>query len=186
MNIKCIVALILFYLPFSLNADDSFYCPQKHGYIRIGMTTEQVIAACGQPLSQQDSRKPITVRIPVTQLMYNNQGADTAFYGVWNIPTGSAGTPLQVNIVNQRVKSVEVNNQSSNAFSVCGGVSIQIGDPASKVYGACGSPSAINSTFIEQPVPTATKPQIWIYQLGQYQSTVSLTFVDGKLQSINQ
>lgn len=183
---KIIFTLVLFYIPLCAQADQSFYCPQKHGYINIGMSTDQVIAACGQPLSQQESNKPILQKIPVTQLIFNNQGADTAFYGVWNIPTGSAGTGLKINIVDQRVKSMEVTGAGSNATSLCQGQSIQIGDPAAKVYSACGGPSAINQTFIYQAVKTENKPQVWIYQLGQYQSTLSLTFVDGKLQSINQ
>ncbi len=186
MNIKSISGLVLLGLPFSLMADDSFYCPQNHAYINVGMSTNEVIAACGQPLSQQDSNQPIMQRIPVQQLIYNNQGTGTAFYGVWNVPTGSGGTQLQVDVVNNRIKEIRVNGSDSNAFSICNGANIQVGDPVGKVYGSCGSPSVVNNTYINQVVPTAQKPQIWIYQPGQYQPTVSLTFVDGKLQSINK
>lgn len=186
MKFKSISSLVLFGLPFSLMADQSYYCPQNHAYISVGMTANQVIAACGQPLSQQDSNQPIFQKIPVQQLIYNNQGTGTAFYGVWNIPTGSGGTQLQVDIVNQRIRSIKVNGSDSNAFSICGGANIQVGDAVGKVYGSCGSPAVVNNTFIKQAIPTATKPQIWIYQPGQFQPTISLTFVDGKLQSINQ
>jgi hypothetical protein len=185
MKIKLILSLVLSFLPLSLLADNSYYCPQKHGYINIGMTPDQVISACGQPVSQQESNQPILQRIPVQQLIYNNQGTGTAFYGVWNVPTGSGGTSLQVDIVNNRVKSVTVNGGESNAFSVCNGTNIQIGDQVGRVYGACGSPSVVNNTYVNQIVPTAAKPQVWIYEPGQYQPPVSLTFVDGKLQSIN-
>lgn len=174
---------------FSINvmaATQSYYCPENHGYINLGMTPDQVIAACGQPLSQQDSNQPIMQQVPVQQLMYNNMGSPKVFYGVWAIPTGTnSGAQLQVNIVDKKVKSVNINGSSSNAFSVCGGVSIQIGDPVSKVYGACGNPSVVNNTFINQPLQSNTKPQIWIYQPGQYQSPITLTFVNGKLQSID-
>lgn len=186
MNIKLIPSLILSFIPLTVLADDSFYCPQNHAYINVGMSTNQVLAACGQPLSQQDSNQPILQRIPVQQLIYNNQGTGTAFYGVWNVPTGSGGTSLQVDVVNNRVKTISVNGSESNAFSICNGTNIQVGDQVGKVYGSCGSPSVVNNTFINQPVPTATKPKIWIYSPGQYQPTVSLTFVDGKLQSINK
>lgn len=185
MNLKHVISLIAFAAPLSVFADQSFYCPQNHGYISTGMTQDQVIAACGQPLSQQDSNQPVFQKIPVQQFIYNNQGADTAFYGVWNIPTGSGGTSLQVNIVNNQVRSITVNGSDSNAFSICNGVSVQVGDPVGKVYGACGAPAVVNNTYMNQIVPTAQKPQVWIYQPGQYQPTVSLTFVDGKLQSIN-
>jgi hypothetical protein len=186
MKLKSISSLVLFGLPFSLMADQSYYCPQNHAYINTGMTPDQVIAACGQPLSQQDSNKPILQKIPMQQLIYNNQGTGTAFYGVWNVPTGSGGTQLEVDVVNQRVKSIKVNGSDSNAFSICQGANIQIGDQVGKVYSSCGSPAVVNNTYFNQVVPTATKPQVWIYQPGQYQSTVSLTFVDGKLQSISQ
>lgn len=185
MKFKYISSLVLFILPFGLLADQSFYCPQNHGYINIGMSTKEVIAACGQPLSQEDSNKPILKKIPVQQLIYNNQGTGTAFYGVWNVPTGSGGTQLQIDVIDNRIRNITVNGSNSNAFSICGGANIQVGDQVGKVYGSCGSPSVVNNTYINESVPTAQKPQVWIYQLGQYQPTVSLTFVDGKLQSIN-
>ena len=185
MKIKLIPSLVLSFLPFSLLADQSLYCPQNHGYINIGMTTSEVISACGQPLSKQDSNQPILQKIPVQQLIYNNQGTSTAFYGVWNVPTGSGGTALQVDVVNNRIKSIQVNGADSNAFSICNGANIQVGDQIGKVYGSCGSPSVVNNTYINQIVPTANKPQVWIYEPGQYQPPVSLTFVDGKLQSIS-
>lgn len=186
MNIIRMAFLTFFLLPYSLWADDAFFCPQNHGYIKIGMSPQEVMAACGQPVAKEESNKPVLQKIPVTQLMFNNKGTDSAFYGVWNIPTGSGGTSLQVDIVDKKVKSVKVNNQDSNAFSICQGTSIQVGDPVGKVYNNCGSPTLVNSTFINQVVPTAKKPEVWIYELSPYQPPVSLTFVNGKLQSINQ
>lgn len=172
----------------SLNAfaDQSIYCPQNHGYINIGMTADQVIAACGQPLSKQISNRPIMQQVPVQQLLYNNQGSKTAFYGVWSLPVGTnSGAQLEVDIVNNKVSSVRLNGSNTNAFSICGGTSVQVGDPVSKVYGACGNPALVNNTFINQPIETNQKPEIWIYQVDQYQSPINLTFVNGKLQSID-
>ncbi|RAP38674.1 hypothetical protein B1207_01995 [Legionella quinlivanii] len=183
--------------PCILWAADSVYCPQNHGYINVGMTQDQVIAACGQPLSQQNSNKPLMQKIPAQQLYYNNEGAPTAFYGVWKLPIGNSnygsapfqgtagGVQLQVDVVNNQVHDIVLNGNSTNAFSICGGTSIQAGDPVGKVYGACGSPSIVNNTFIEVPVQSQTKPQIWTYQPSQYGPPMSLTFVDGKLQSID-
>jgi hypothetical protein len=149
------------------------------------MTPDQVIAACGQPLSQQESDNPVMQKIPVQQLIFNNMGTSTAFYGVWNMPTGNSGSLLEVNVVNQKVRSIKLNSSDSNAVSICGGNSIQVGDPVSKVYYSCGSPSLTNNTYINEVVNSAEKPKIWIYQPGQYQPSVTLTFVDGRLQSIN-
>ena len=60
----------------------SFYCPQNHGYINVGMSPDQVIGACGEPLSKQQSNQPITQRVPVQQLIFNAVGGQKAFYGV--------------------------------------------------------------------------------------------------------
>jgi hypothetical protein len=185
MKLQCTISLLSLAASFTVMASQSVYCPQNHGYIRLGMTPDQVIAACGQPSSQQDSNQPVYQQIPVQQLVYNNQGTSSAFYGVWNLPTGTGGAQLQVDVMNNKVQAIKLNGSDNNAFSICGGASIQVGDPVSKVYGACGSPSITNNTFTKIAVPTQQKPVIWIYQPGQYQPSISLTFVNGKLQSIN-
>lgn len=184
MKLTLSTSLALVILPFSLYADDSVYCPQNHAYINVGMTPDQVIAACGQPQSQQDSSQPVFQKVPVQQMIYNNRGATTAFYGVWNLPTGTAGSRVEINIVNKKVKSVKVNGSGSNSFSICKGQNIEEGDTLQKVLYSCGSPSVINNTFIKEVVPTPEKPKVWTYQPGQYQSPITLTFVNGRLQSI--
>ena len=179
------LALILLILPFSLFADDAYYCPENHQFIRLGMSPDQVIAVCGQPITQQDSQQPLTQKIPMTQLYFDSHGTKTAFYGVWNLRMGSGGAQLEIDIIDQKVKGIKINGTDNNAASICDGISIQENDPISKVYNACGSPSLVNNTFIEVVVPTAQKPKIWLYKPGPYQPSVSLTFVDGRLQSIN-
>lgn len=184
-------------LALSLNlAADSLYCPQNHSIINVGMTTDQVMAACGQPLSTQDSNVPATQKVPVTQFIYTNAGTstgantflnrpdNTAFYGYWNIPLGTQGSQLEIDVMNNKIVSIRINGSGSNATSLCGG-SIQVGDPASKAYFGCGTPSTVNNTFINQVLPGAPRPQVWIYQMSPYQPPVTLTFVNGKLQSID-
>lgn len=196
--IRILASLVCMTISCTALAVQSIYCPQKAGYINIGMTQDQVTNACGQPLSKQQSNNPVMQRIPVQQLMFNNQGAPKAFYGVWAIPVGNSNTgfatpfgsntggqQLQVDVVDNKVAGVKINGSDNNAFSICRGVSIEIGDDVNKVYGACGSPSIVNNTFINKPVISNQKPEVWIYQPGQYQSPISLTFVNGKLQSIN-
>lgn len=185
MRFKYIASSVLFFVPFSLLADQSLYCPQNHAYINVGMTQDEVVAACGMPASQQDSNQPFLQKIPVQQLIYNNKGTSSGFYGVWNIPTGTGGAQLEIDIVNYKIKAIKINGGDSNAASICKGGSFQVGDPSAKAYNACGSPDIVNNTFINQMIPTAQKPKLWIYQTGPYQPTVSLTFIDGKLQSIN-
>jgi hypothetical protein len=185
MTLKLITGLLFFVIPFRLFCDQSFYCPQNHGYINIGMTADQVLSACGEPQSMQESNQPVLKKVQVQQLIFNNQGTATAFYGPWTIPTQWTGAQLEVDIIDNKVKAIKVNGTDNNAFSICDGVNIQIDDPVGKVYGACGGPSVVNNTFINVVVPSNDKPKIWIYQPSPYQPTITLTFIDGKLQSIN-
>ncbi len=179
---------------------DAVYCPSLHGYINVGMTQDEVISACGQPSSKSESNQPVTVKVPVQQVVYNREGSTKAFYGVWALPIGNTpqgyynqsfggnsggGATLQVTIINNKISSVSLNGSSTNAFTVCDNNSVQIGDSVSKLYNACGQPSLVNNSYIEQAVQSATKPQVWVYQFNDYQPAISLTFVDGKLQSIN-
>ena len=190
MKSHCVFALGFALLPLGGFAANSVYCPQGQGYINIGMTDSQVMNACGQPMSKQSTNVKVATQIPVTQLIYTtlNQGAVypglTSYYDMWSLPSGSVGTSLQVNVVNNKVTGISINGSSSNAMSICGGTSIQIGEDADSVYSACGSPSLVNETYINQPVSRNQHPEIWTYQLNQYQSPISLTFIDGKLQSI--
>lgn len=192
-----ITALGLALVTVSATAAQQIYCPQHAGYISIGMSAQQVIANCGEPVSKEKSNTPIMQQVPIQQLIYNNQGAPKAFYGVWALPGGnstqglqpfggnSGGSRLEVDVMDEKVTAVRINGSSSNAFSICNGTSIQIGDPASKVSFACGSPSLVNNSFVNKPIVSTQKPEVWVYQMGQYQSPISLTFIDGKLQSIN-
>ncbi len=207
----CVIHSMIFYILYAacsiiypVNAgQQSIYCPQKSSYIQIGMTSDQVIAACGMPLSKQDSNVPAMQQIPVQQLMFNSvgtqtapsgfwtapvngQGGQSAFYGVWNVPVGEAsGVQLEIDIADNKVVLMKINGATSNSLSICSNANITYGDPVSKVYNACGNPDTINNTYMNRMIPSKEKPQIWTYQAGQYQPTMTLMFVDGKLQSIN-
>ncbi len=192
MKLKVLAALSVTIFPLTTAIAQSVYCPQHSMYIDIGMTEEQVLTACGEPLSKEQSKTPVMQKVPVQQLIYTtlNQGGvypglNSAFYNQWSLPSGSTGVSLQVDIVNEKVKGVKINGSSTNAMSVCGGQSVQVGDDANKVYTACGSPSMVNNTYINVPIMSNSKPSVWIYQFSQYQSPMTLTFVDGKLQSMN-
>lgn len=166
-------------------AQTSIYCPQNHGYASVGMSEKEVLVACGQPTKKQKSQAPLMQKIPMMQLIYNNQGTSKAFYGVWSLPVGvSGGASLEVDVINNQVYAVNIGGESSKAFSVCGGAAIVRGDPVSKVYSACGNPSSINNTYVSVPVSNSVFPEIWIYE-APYQNSIRLTFLGGKLESIN-
>lgn len=188
MTKRLVAALSIASLGISLSAfaTDSMYCPQNHAFINLGMTADQVLAACGQPLARVQSNTPFMQKVPVLQLMYNNQGSQSAFYGVWSLPVGvNSGAQLQVDIIDNKVSSVSINGNGTNAFSICNGAMIQVGDSVNKVYSNCGNPSLVNNTFINQPIQSNQKPEIWTFQTDQFQTPFRLTFVNGKLQSID-
>lgn len=178
-------SLLLLALPGCLFADMSIYCPQNHGYINVGMTADQVTAACGKPLSVTDSKEPLFEKVPVQQLIYKNQGASVVNYATYSLTNGSSGSLLEINLINNKVKLIKVNGTATNSASFCASGNVQVGDDQAKVYNACGEPSIVNNTYINQSIQTLTKPQVWVYKAGEYQPPFSLTFVDGKLQSIH-
>lgn len=189
-----LILLGLGLLPFCVWAKQSMYCPQRSGYISVGMTVQEVLQACGQPISKHASNRPVTSKVPVKQLIYTslNKGSpDASFaplnpiYAQWSLPSGSQGVTLQVDIINNKVASIQMNGSSTNAMSICGGASIQTGDSESQVINACGGPDLVNQTFVNQFVPSNEKPEVWTYHVDQYQAPFSLTFANGKLQSID-
>lgn len=171
----------------------TFYCAQGSAFIQVGMTESQVIAACGQPLNKTVSNRPATHKMQVTQLIYTSlvsttlgNGIKSAVFNQWSFPTGpSAGFTLQVNVIDNKVSSIQFNGGNTNAMSVCNGANIQVGDDVGKVYAQCGTPNTTNTTYINQPIPGNNKSVIWTYQVDQYQPPSSLTFVNGSLESID-
>ena len=180
------------FLPLVAWADSSYYCPATHGYIHLGMNSAQVISSCGQPTTVSQSKQAAEIKVPVTQLIYSSLNSGSTYYGldatyqIWSLPSGSTGVTLQVNIMNDKITSVNLNGASNNATSVCGGTALQVGDSADSVYSACGSPSVTNQTYITQQVPGKAKPETWMYSAGPYQPSFHLTFLNGILQSINE
>ena len=173
-------------------AVQSIYCPGKHAYIKVGMAPGQVTSACGKPSFIEQSRRSATRKIPVKQLIYTvlNRGGlypglNPAFYDQWSLPSGTEGTSLEIDLVDDKVAAFRINGSRSNSVSICGGVGINIGDPIQKVYSACGTPESVNNTFIDQQIPSNSKPQIWTYQIDPFQPDIRLTFVNGRLESID-
>jgi hypothetical protein len=188
---KRTILFLIGFSSFNVMGAQSIYCPQKQGYINVGMSASQVVAACGQPLSRKITNQPPTQKIPVTQLIYTslNQGSVysglNSIYNQWSLPSGSKGVSLEVDIINNKVSSVRLNGSGTNAATLCGGNNVQVGDDENRVYNACGNPSLVNNTFINQPIPTNSPPEVWIYQVDQFQPAITLTIVNGKLQSID-
>ena len=179
-------------LATAVHAADSFYCPQNHAYINVGMSQAEVSAACGEPTSRKAGANTVNQQVPVIQLIYStiNSGPVDFYPGIdpiykqWSLPSGSQGINVQVNIIDNKVASISINQEPANGLSACSGGSFQVGDDISAVTNACGSPNIVNNSYIEQPVPKELQPENWTYANLPYQPPVTLTFIKGVLQSI--
>jgi hypothetical protein len=175
-----------------VQADDSFYCPQNHAYIEVGMSRAQVLAACGEPTSRKTGANTVIQQIPVVQLIYKtlNSGPVDFYPGIdpiykqWSLPSGSQGISLQVDTINNKVSKISINQEPTNGVNLCSGGVFQIGSDISDVIAACGSPDAVNNTYINQSVPKEEQPENWSYDNLPYQNGVTLTFINDALQSI--
>lgn len=189
--LKYVITLASVALTSLVYSADSFYCPQNSGYINVGMNQQEVRASCGEPTTLQSGANTVTQQIPVTQLVYSTINAGPVdyyqgiapIYSMWSLPSGSQGINLQINLVNNRVSSITLNQEQTNAVSACSGGTFQIGDDIEAVMNACGSPNVVNDTYITQEVPKDSRPEKWVYDLTD-QPSITLTFVNGILQSI--
>ncbi|MCP0914107.1 MULTISPECIES: DUF2845 domain-containing protein [Legionella] len=190
MRLKHLGLLGIFLFPFDACAVQSLYCPQNQGYINVGMTEAEVIAACGEPLSKEESNRPVTQKVPVKQLIYSTVNKGSIYpsldpiYNQWSLPSGT-NINLEVDIINDKISEIRLNGSDTNAMTVCDGINVNVGDNESAVYNACGSPDMVNNTFINQPIPSNEPPHVWVYQVDQFQQPFTLTFVNGQLQSID-
>jgi len=188
---KKIALLSLFFITVPSFAEQKpFYCPQNHGYVRIGMTESEALAACGEPTSKEQSKQAAVEQVPVTQLIYTTLNPDPVYrgyklvYRMWSLPIGSQGSSLEVDIIDKKISAIRFNGESTNASSVCDNRSFAVGDLADTVFSACGNPSHVNQTFINRTIKSKSKPVTWIYNTDPYQPTFRLIFLDGTLRAI--
>lgn len=170
------------------------YCPQTHGFVQIGMSENDALSACGIPMKREKSNRAVMKKLPVQQLIYSSTtpanpypGLNSAYYVQWSIPRGAdVMYNLQIDIANDKVVDIKNNgSDGENAMTLCQGNSVQKGNSKSQVIAACGDPDTTNYTCKDVPIPSNSSPEIWTYQVDQYQPPFTLTFIDGVLRCIN-
>lgn len=182
-TVSCLLAF-----PITAMAGD-VYCPGGGGYIKVGMTQSQVIAACGQPsYKSKPTLVPNTRNVKVQQLIYDI-GAGTAGRGnfQFEISPGGKTINLMVSIVANKVKSISLNNSTVNGATICPNGPFKVGDNVQQVLNACGQPISQNTSF--EPIPQGTeavKQEQWTIKTSDYGNTYKLTFKNGILESISQ
>lgn len=188
-------------------AGDSMYCTRHHSYISKGMSPQAVLSACGKPSAIKKGSGSVMRRIPLKQMVYKAVNDQALFqgwdliYNTWNLPRGTDGLLLTVEILDDKIYSMSMNGASTNATSLCynetlqfgkvfdkttnQGPNIQVGDPVSKIEANCGNPNIINTVYINQPVPADERPEVWTYFKTEHQQAFKLTFVNGQLEVIS-
>ncbi len=186
---------------------DGFYCAQKHAFIRVGMTTEEVLNNCGDPQLKQEGGN-IVRNQPVTRLSYNNMYKGPVYYWdlnkvyhIFSIPSSSNNSTVTVDIVDNKVKTISLNGNGVQGTTACqypgatqfagnpsysNGSPINVGDSYEDVIHACGNPDYTDQTYTQVPVAKSDRPELWIYKLDQYNPSYHLTFIQGVLKDVEQ
>ena len=183
-NIFLVIMLCITSVSFANT--NSMYCATKGGFIQLGMSMEQVIQACGEPINKSKILVPNMRKIKVIQLIYrisSMAGRDSYKYE-FN-PGGSTTFNLMITIVADKVSNISYNNANTNGASVCQNGPIAIGYTLAQVRQSCGDPDGINHSFQNIPQGNApVKQETWSFKDGQYGKSFTLTFKNGILESI--
>lgn len=196
---------MLFCLPSI--AMDGFYCAQKHAFIHIGMTIDEVLQSCGMPQMRQEGGN-IVRNQPVTRLSFNNMYKGPVYYWdlnkvyqIFSIPSSANNSTVTIDIVDNKVKNIFLNGNSVQGTTACqypgstqfggnssysNGSTIAVGDSYEQILSSCGSPDYTDQTFTQVPVPKSDKPELWIYKLDQYNPSYHLIFTNGILRDIEK
>lgn len=210
MRLSLNLVLVLSSLASIAHADNvqGFFCPQGNSYIQLGMTSDQVKAACGQPQFLQNEGANLVQNVPVTRLTYNNINKGSVYY--WNLnkvynqfglPSGTIVTPLTVLIMDDKIKSINFNGNDVQTTGACAfsgsttfagnssptsDISIGVGDTMDKVIAACGNPDYTDNSYMQVPISARDKPELWTYKLDQYSPSFNLLFMNGILKNIDK
>lgn len=210
MKLKKYYVVIACFLSNAIYAKtiDGFFCAQSNMNIRNGMSTDDVLKACGQPQGQTDPDQKIMKNVPVTRYNYNNLNRGPLYfwkldnvYSLFSQPSGGQTSRLSVIVVDGKIKNLILNGAQVKTTDACSQIgsttygtgagssptpdaTLNIGDDASNIINYCGSPDLQDQSYMPVPVPRSEQPQQWIYKVDQYHPKYTLTFVKGILQSI--
>lgn len=145
----------------------------------------EVETKCGAPLKRSKNQAENFNNVPIEQWIYHI-GSVEGGRGNYIYQTGGTGGNLTVSIQNNKVVDIKLNGEGMPASSVCNGNSVNVGDSASNVSYACGTPTYVNRTYQRVPTGQTADVEIWQIQASPYQEPTSLTFKNGILESIGQ
>jgi outer membrane protein assembly factor BamE (lipoprotein component of BamABCDE complex) len=162
----------------------STYCPIQGGYIKVGMTIPQVMAACGKPIDVQKSRTFATRNVAIQQLIYRI-GESTGGRGNVVFPTDTNSGNLMFTISANKVESISLNGVDTKGTTMCPDTALQVGSSAQDVIDACGQPSIVNNSYKQiSEGSQQIQQEIWTVSTGDYSPKLTLTFQNGILEKI--
>lgn len=161
----------------------STYCPTQGGYIKLGMTMPQVMAACGKPIDVQKSRTFATRNVAIQQLIYRMDTTSGRGNVVFN--TGTSNGNLMFTISANKVESISLNGVDTKGTTMCPNTALQVGSSAQDVIDACGQPSIVNNSYKQiSQGNQQIQQEIWTVSTGDYSPKLTLTFQNGILEKI--
>ena len=184
-RLKYFSLLFCFYVAQSALAAPTVYCHKSGGYLKIGMSANEIKQLCGEPIHIQEKEAYLSDNVPQQQVVYSLNSVST---GTNNLQQDTPTEPVKmiVTIVNRKVTSISIDGNATSAATICPGGIFKEGSQVDVVLNACGKPSYINHSY--QKVIHSRKlikNQVWTIKFNEYGPSHRLTFSDGILQSID-
>ena len=170
------ILLLLSFITFSGYADN-FSCPGTFAYVATGYTVNQVVAICGLPTKQISTKQQPAGPKYMEEWIYNKNQFQSRT--VVSLSAYNAGQhQLMVLLYNRKVVSIALDGQEVKSTNYCGGILIQVGNPATQVNNACGV--ATQSNLIPANLSPIEITKL-TYQRQPYLPATTFVFQNGKL-----
>jgi hypothetical protein len=174
------LALICLALSPAAHAATQYFCPSSNQYINLGASIAEARAKCGPPHTATTSPYTLKKTRLVDQWVYNYQPNTILRFGTIHTRKGA----LVVNFINNKVIEILVNGHSVASTNFCSNnLPVKVGDNNLTIRQLCDQPTIIQKT--KQTISQQkTQKVVWTYQANDYIPANTLTFISGKLVSI--
>ncbi len=167
------------------------FCSSSQGnnWIDLGMSEQEVQAACGQPTAIQVSDDRSKQLKSTQYWTYQTQKASPLYppkaplsNGVDQLTVGSDSLTVQIN--QNQVSQLAMNGHLLKEASCPQGGALSLGDSADRVLALCGRPNVVSTQHEEVDV-AGPQTKNWVYSSGQGQSSLQIEFSDGVVSKID-
>jgi len=179
MRIALIIITCL--LSFPCFAADYYYCTHSNNYVHLGDSYSQVLAVCGNPISESKEKVQPTETRQVIQWIYDYNPQKTMETGV----NHEDENVLVIEISNDKVISIVVEGKDVTQTNFCrkDATPLKIGQSSYLAEFLCGF--ATTKRTIDEPISkTPIEQDVLSYQINSLYPEAKLYFQQGKLIKI--